>query len=66
MLSLSDHQTMAFKGLRTILKATFIEMGVYSHFKKGCGKKSIKSSSQDRKVMWIVSNSSFDGKQSLD
>ena len=29
MLSLSDHQTMAFKDQSTIPKATFIEIGVY-------------------------------------
>ena len=38
---------------------------LYSYFKKRCRKKSKKSSSQDLKVMWVVPNPSFAGKQSL-
>ena len=30
MLCLSDHQTMAYKDQSKILKATFIEIGVYA------------------------------------
>ena len=42
-----------------------IQLKAYSYFKKHCRKKSKKSSSQDHKVMWFVSNPSFAGKQSL-
>ena len=38
---------------------------LYSYFKKRCREKSKKSSRQDRKVMGVVSNPSFAGKQSL-